>query len=216
MSQSNGETHSEFYESIKNSFTEVLNTVPHMKAEYPEIEFRFGVIHPTDNFFKADIPKEIFDKVFNIFSQSGEWHKKESMRSTDYFIKDNRLTHCEKGYLYIKKKKLASSNFSNDDCGLDIRLSVASEVPVKIPKKYEKKLPSESECTFVRHKERYTFIYDVWKYDLTILSLSGNPEKKYEIEIEILNPKYTIYKYTIPYLTDMTIKKIKDVMSLIE
>lgn len=206
----------DFSKSIKNALGEVLMTIPQMKAEYPEIEFRFGIIHPTENFFQADIPKELFDKIFSALNGCNEWTSKENEKSTDYFVKDNRLTHCAKGYMFIKKKKLASTNFCNEDCGLDLRLSVASEVPVKIPKKYEKKVPADSECSLIRHKERYSFIYDVWKYDLTILSLPGNPEKKYEIEIELLHPKYSCYKYTPQYLCDMAMNQINGILKILE
>ena len=209
------EEESNFYTSIRKSIMEVLMTIPQMKAEHPEIEFRFGIIHPTQNFFQADIPKELFDQIFSKLDNSNEWSSKDYMKSTDYFIKDNRLTHCDKGYLFIKKKKLASTDFVNDECGLDMRLSVASEIPVKIPKKYEKKVPTQSECSLIRHKERYSFTYDVWKFDLTILSLPGNPECKYEFELELLNPKYTCYKYTPQYLTDNALYQIKNIMKII-
>ena len=139
----------DFYESMKLALIEALNAIPQMKAENPEIEFRLGLINPADDFFKADIPKELFDRLLSTFKYNNEWTHKETLQSTDYFIKD-RLTHCEKGYLYIKKKKLGSYNFSNNTGGLDVRLAVASEIPVKIPKKYEKKTPSETECTLKR------------------------------------------------------------------
>lgn len=205
----------DFYESMKLALIEALNAIPQMKAENPEIEFRFGLINPTDDFFKADIPKELFDRLLSVFKNNNEWTQKENLQSTDYFIKDNRLTHCEKGYIYIKKKKLGSYNFPNNTGGLDVRLAVASEVPVKIPKKYEKKTPAESECTLIRHKERFTFVYDVWRYDLTVLSLPGNPEKKFEFELELVDPKRACYKYNVNYLAETTISKIKNVIELL-
>ena len=206
----------DFYEPMNLALIEALNAIPQMKAENPEIEFRLGLINPADDFFKADIPKELFDRLLSTFKHSSEWTHKENLQSTDYFIKDNRLTHCEKGYLYIKKKKLGSYNFSNNTGGIDVRLAVASEIPVKIPKKYEKKTPSETECTLIRHKERFTFVYDVWRYDLTVLSLPGNPEKKFEFELELVDPKKAVYKYNVNYLATETISKIKNVIELLD
>ena len=201
-----------FYENIGKQFFSVLQTIPQIKSQYPEIELRFGKVKQKGNFI-SHIDKDYFFKLLNIFQQGSNWYYKQYSESDDYFRKNIRITKykCSENKIEcIRKIKLGSSDLHNDiDDQLDIRMSICTETPCDIPDDIDISMPLDSQnFDTIRLKKRHSFVYkNIWRYDFTIVN-----DEIYEIEIELIDPINTLKVYKESYLTDSLILKIQDVM----
>jgi len=170
-----------------------------------EIEFRLGIKFP-DKF-----SSNITEKYYNIIkkkldkSSSKGIFIKESSNSIDHFKNGIRKSITNDETIYITKKKLYTEDIVVDNSPMDIRISVSSEIPMTDFSKYFE------EGSFTRTKERNSYIYKSWKYDLTKIITSRNSldEITYEFEIEIID-------YNDEDLIDKSIKKIYEIISFIK
>lgn len=203
-----------FYENIGKEFFSVLQTIPQIKCEHPEIELRFGTLMDNGNFI-SHINKDEFFKILNVFKGGNSWSKTYCNETKDYFRRNLRMSQYEcndkKKIECIRKVKLGSSDIKNDEDKFDIRMSICTETPCEIPEDIDLSIPLDNQnFDTIRCKKRYSFIYkNIWRYDFTIVN-----KEIYEIEIELIDPMNTLKIYKESYLTDSLILKIKDIVEL--
>lgn len=180
-------------------------------TENLEIEFRLGFIE--DNTFDTDIQEEFYKKIQDVLESSSKF-KKESYITKDVFNSKGLRKSVDqrtKRETIIKKIKLCSLDFSFEGTPFDIRISFSQENP--------RKTFSGKDITHTRHKNRKSFIYDNWNYDLTTVSTEINSVKEeyHEVEIETNKPLNEIYDKTRPYeFIHSSFLKIRDLIRMCE
>lgn len=196
--------------SLENQFKVALETLPHMKTEYPEIELRLGKYDDKSKMFKSSLQKDVFDKILNLFKNGRCWESYTIVNNKDYFRSNLRLTKEGENFICIQKVKLGVSDIKYEN--LDVRLSISTETPCEIPNDIDLNKPLDDQnFDTIRTKERHTFNYkNIWKYDFTIVN-----NEIFEIEIELIKPKDAIKKYTISYLSESISMKINDLMQMV-
>ena len=200
------------YDKLHTQFKSTLDTIPHMKTSYPEVEIRFGYI--LGNSFQSSLPKHIFDNLLVMFQSSKTWSHTEVSSNKDYFRGNLRITpnkEKSKPPICIQKLKLGSCDFKNNDNEVDLRLSISTETPVQLPDDIEPDNIDKSEFDTIRSKVRYSFYYKgIWRYDFTIVN-----SDVFEIEIELVDPKTKVKIYQTQYLSDSLVLKVKDIIKQI-
>ena len=220
------------YKHIQSHLEQIFGNVQDMKTSYPEIEIRFGKIDNETKVFSTDVGYDRFNSILRtcLQTQSKCWSQIIGpVQSSDYFTDGFRLTeYCNqnKRFVKIQKQKLGVLNIQNDDNiedesanELDIRISVAAEIPSEIASSEESVPPEKTNYEFVRHKKRWTFVYKhIWQYDFTVVNIPDSVNKtvrtSYEIEMELIQPKNTVLVYTPQYLAHSAILKINDIICL--
>ena len=119
------------------------------------------------------------DQFYHTLKYLQELYKEENEFTIDYYIKDKRITKNGDNFYQTSKKTLVEPFFLNVD-GRELKFTIAKEELILLDKKYIKKYD------FFREKNRKKFIVGNFVLDLT--EVTRDREKKYEIEIEILNP----------------------------
>jgi len=186
--------------NLKNNLNNNLNNCL-------EIEFRLGIKFPDK--FSSNITEkyyEIIKKKLDKSSSKGIFIK-ECHNSIDHFKDNIRKSISDNNSIYITKKKLYNEDIQLNYSPMDIRISVSEEIPVLDTSKHFE------EGSFTRTKERNTYLFKNWKYDLTKITTSKNTldEITYEFEIEIIN-----IEDDIDNLVDKSIKKIYEIIEFIK
>ena len=129
-----------------------------------EIECRLG--WKPNNEFITDIGEKFFNSIVDVLNTSNVCTKK--VEHTDIYIYKNlRITtkHNSNDILKIeKKKKLKQIDLSLIGTPYDLRISVCQEIP-------SSETPNLYHCEKIRSKNRTTYEYKMWNYDLTRVNL---------------------------------------------
>lgn len=204
-------------QELHKAFKSTLETIPLLKAECPEIEIRFGKLNKgnSNNKFDSTLTKEVFDSLLVIFQSNKDWSHTNVTVSTDYFQGNSRLTYVNNSFYSIKKVKLGAMDIEHDDkTNYDMRLSISTETPQEV-KDIERSTLNMSNYDTIRKKTRFTFHHkNIWQYDFTVVDTNG--EIRYELEIELINPKACIQVFTINYLCDSLICKVNDIGNMVK
>lgn len=167
---------------LLNELTRVIDT--YRNVPNVEIELRLGF--SNERGFRACVGKKCFDKIQSVLEQSKAM-KQLPLEVSDVYthrvLRRVTVTSPKQSTVVHKKKKLEIVDFSAPGTPFDIRLSVCQEIPVPTNNK-------EDWC-FLRNRQRTTFSYKMWNYDLTECTLSKPVDeytdhvKSYEVELEL-------------------------------
>jgi hypothetical protein len=201
-----------FEECFSDAIVKILPYFDKYKEEENlEVEFRLGYI--DDNSFDTNVQEEFYQKIQETLEKSNSF-KKDTFITEDTFNsrgKRKSVDQRTKKETIIKKEKLCSLDFHFEGTPFDIRVSFSREVP--------KNKFSGKDVTYTRQKNRKTYIYKNWNYDLTVVSTEVNTveEKYYEVEIEANKELSQIYKETRPYeFIHSTLLKLRDLVRMCE
>lgn len=152
-----------------------------------EIEARLG--YYKDNKFNPDIGEEMYTNIMIMLNSGSFVHTREV---TEVFFQKNNQRVIKKDDTYVKqtKKRLSNNTFSIKNCPIAFRVSCSQESE---PKK------SRAARAYIQKilKERDSFIYNMWSFDLT--KITCNNEITYQFELE--------YKYDlVQHLENLSIK----------
>ena len=151
-----------------------------------EIELRLG--KKNRNLFDTNLGEEKFKKIKEALDNFQTWEKVTHSNITSYFHKEYRYDYNEDSdeASTIIKKKLIKTDFVLPDQPLDVRLSIAQEIPQPDFN------VEDIEMEYVRNKIRTSYIRKNLSLDLT--EVTGNPDdmddesdKSYELEMEIID-----------------------------
>jgi len=153
-----------------------------------EIEFRLGIKFPDK--FSSNITKRIYDIILNKFEKSylKGIFKKDLHNTVDYYINSNRLSvNLDTNECVLCKKNKIFTRDVNIDGPMDVRVSVSIEDTTEIIACDKTEYITNYQIK--RTKERITYVYKEWNYDLTIITQEKNKliETNYEFELEINN-----------------------------
>ena len=157
----------------------------HNDQEHTEVEIRLGKFNGT--FFDTNVGKDSFDRILKSLQQYDGW---EEVRTTacDVFYHDAagiRLSVDEKtgDQTMVQKQKVYHEDFQEFSAPLDVRFSIAKEVPVTGDYEMDRK----------RAKHRQSFVRKNLSIDMTISSgdavdKDAEDPNHYQIEMEIIDP----------------------------
>lgn len=167
----------------------VDKTLPHFErhndAEHVEVEIRLGKFNGA--FFDTNVGKGAFDTILAGLKQYDGWEQVQSS-TCDVFYHDAggiRLTVDEHTgeQTMVQKQKVYTEDFQEFSAPLDVRFSVAREVPIT----------GEYEMDRKRTKQRQSFVRKNLSIDMTVSSgdavdKDAEDPNHYQIELEIVDP----------------------------
>jgi hypothetical protein len=142
-----------------------------------EIECRLGTM--TNNGFIPGVSYNSFIKIKHVLDNSTKWNETHSRITKDVIVGRYRNTYdTDDNVSCICKQKIRHFD------SVDMRACVNFESPCDIVK--------ETPDAVLRSKERSSYIYGIWRYDLT--SAMTNGRQSYEVELELFDiPKVKSY-----------------------
>lgn len=178
-----------------------------------EIEIRFGWFDRIKKKFNSDIHEKYYGLLKNMFDNSSIWDRTKNTQTKEYITKSGyRVIFDNKGKKLqtFKKVKLENIDVYVSHSPFDIRISICKETPL---------FHKENLWTHVRHKNRDSYSYKMWSYDLTKVYVPTeyirdpyiDTNYTYEFEIEY-KPVYTTSDSN--YLSTSICMKIKDMLSI--
>jgi len=176
-----------------------------------EFEFRFGKIN--NKFFDTNVGEELFHKILRGLEKYKGWEDVRQTRTSVYSKDDIRMIIDEdtEEETFMKKKNIFKNNFNLSQKVLDFRFSLSTETSIP-------SLESEDQIMdTVRTKNRTSFIRKNLSIDMTIVTgdpsdLDCEDEARYEIELEIIDPKNVKDRNELFNL----VQKVFDVLKIVE
>ena len=146
-----------------------------------EIEFRLGSVMRFDDKtrFTPGIRQEAWSKLKAHLDGAECWE------STHHGVVEDRIAGGVRmtGDTCIQKRKVWSYDF-DDGTSYQIRASIAVESPVAHPKAAVR--------PYVRRKERFSYVWKCWRYDLTHVTSNSlddlDADGTFEVELEFWDP----------------------------
>lgn len=179
-----------------------------------EIEFRFGWFDRISKRFTSDIDEHFYESILKTLESFYDWDNYFTKKTKEYYTKDKIRIIVENGKI---KKKMIKTNLKKfdiyiDGCPYDIRFAINQEKETQ----YEGKTWS-----FIRIKERKSFFYKMWRYDITKVytptTFISNPyidsNYSYEFEIEYIPNNL---EFDNDYLSESIILKLQDILGVPE
>jgi hypothetical protein len=175
---------------------------------FVEYEVRLGTFSTK---FDSCIDKRYFEKIKNALDL-GNWKRIAELKTTEYIKDSLRLTNESGHESVILKENVKKKDLTLNDSPFDIRLSINQEFKLN---SYTKSFNKNE--TIVRNKQRWSFISDNFKYDLTIVNqnINGISTIRHEIEFELLVNTNTL-TWTSEYINDFIECKIYDLVNIVE
>jgi len=181
------------------------------RVQDAEFEFRFGKIN--NNFFDTNVGEELFHTILRGLEKYNGWEDVRQTRTSVYSKDDIRMIINEDTdtETFMKKKNIFKQNFNLSQKVLDFRFSLSTETSIP-------SLDSEDQVMdTVRAKNRTSFIRKNLSIDMTVVT--GDPsdmdceeEARYEIELEIIDPKNVKDRNELFNL----VQKVFDVLKIVE
>jgi hypothetical protein len=195
-----------------------------------ELEARLGYINPTDSTFKPGVSSDKFDAILTAFTVCSSWHSVTDFReSWDVFYKtpDNRILrttttgehveHCEKTKLDNVSMCASGCKVNATGDAVDIRVALARERLV-----LSKDVPHNVEPQLVRVKQRKSFHWGAWRWDLsriwegaTLLEVDAHRAShapRYEVEVELAKAEQYLSGQSVGHAAASLLLKLRDIV----
>ena len=180
-----------------------------------EVEFRIGYLEEDDNnqYFNSFVSKDFFTKIMNVLKTSKSWVSEDRKITKDYFDNDMRLSiDCNGKKTCIKKQKICVIDFTFDGTPFDIRVSFSKEIPI-LESLFKPKNPK---TVYNREKDRMSYKYKTWTYDITSVKTVENTVEDVVFEIELEADLTSLNKMSTSYFIHSSLLKIKDIVGMCE
>lgn len=209
----------------------------HAFAPNHELEVRLGKVLKRPRRFEPGVSANMFYKIVEGLRSFQAWENEAVTRDTDYICGEKRLRMYEDPGMpaeLVTKRSLMSLDVTALGSSFDFRFSIAKEKNLAATQQDIASITANAK--HVRHKERMTFAYKVWLFDLTIVRAQGgvplapsddcfedtseerNGGRVYEVEIDFSNLASKVKKnsFNAMRLADSTILKFFDLMNFVE
>ena len=205
-------TKSDFFDELKPGIDSLSSLISeHKKKDNIEIEIRLGQIQ--FNSFKSGLgSKDFFNKIKNTLDSAKCWDKIVNNKHEELCLNGLRRTTLFNGKKVmknqcIKKERLININFEYSGTPYDLRISVSKEIPTDDKIKLG--------TGILRKKNRFSYYYNDYVIDLTIVEQidNGVSETNYELEIEFINLKNNV---SDKYRAHSGLLLIRDVINMCE
>jgi len=160
---------------------------------HPGMEYKFesAVSQKHFMFFKTVLNEMYARSQVNTTGATKIWYN--TSEQTDIFCKTSRITYeKDKVTRCLRKTRLGDLDVFSPNSSLDFRISAKREV--------ETELPQNTVWHLERRKQRISYMYSIWRIDITVVveSYPGKGKRKrrnqpkYEAEIECCNMNYLV------------------------
>lgn len=170
------------------SVAECLQTHIAAEGDKLELEFRIGetVLSRGRSTFNSHLSEMAYLRILDRLSKGKGMHKAETKKS-ECICFESTKTRCENG-IWSSKSKLVEFTSANQkgQPGPDVRIAMSRELIFPAPS------TNPSGKRVIRIKERTSFTYKMWRFDLTKVTQDGTT--KYEAEIELVTSPDIISK----------------------
>jgi hypothetical protein len=244
---STDETSEEFEDVIKRASEEITQIVSKNPDLNYELEFRLGYLEP--NRFNANISDMFFNKIKSTLSSSSVFKKTnnsytDTIKNVKILGKNSKVRHSTLDNKYIVKDRLMCIDVTCANSPFDFRICLSTEKVINekaekingqfghpVDKSIDNVIDNNSDEDsdnesdddegFQRHKERSSFLYKHWSWDLTIVSSGSSNSNRnklsasdYEVELEVIDigNKMT----DLEYILESSLMKIKDLIKMCE
>lgn len=202
----------DFYNEIKTAIDYLSSLIYEYKnKDNIEIEIRLGQIQ--FNKFKSGLgSKEFFYKIKKNLDTAKCWNKVNNNKHEEICFNGLRRTTVFNGkkimkHQCIRKEKLINKNFEYKGTPYDLRISLSKEIPT------DEKI--KTGLGILRKKDRYSYYYNDYIIDLTIVEQieNGVSELNYELEVELINLKNNV---SDKYRAHSSLLLIRDFINMCE
>lgn len=202
-----------------------------------ELEVRIGKLYEKPRRFESGVSANMFGKILESLRSCQTWEDESIINHVDYFHGDKRLRVYDDPGIppeIVSKRSLLSMDVQALGSPFDFRFSVSKEKAINASERDIAEIMEKVKT--VRYKERITFAYKVWLFDLTVVksqnmeppapsddcfddtSEERNGGRLFEVELEINNVAGKLEKtaHNAFYLADSTLLKLFDIMNFVE
>lgn len=191
----------------------LTHTLRHHPLASVELEFRVGRVIGKN--FVPGVPQQAWDSVYRALKTSANFQPLPVIETLERIFPTSgvKIVHCAATNTrhYNTKHRLVAEDPPSEN-PWTVRGSLALEtVTAKEPH-------ALSGDTFIRRKQRHSFLYECWSFDLTKV-VSSHPDQMdndditYEIEVE-LKDQNAFFKYTIDHIVTWGYSIANDVMNV--
>lgn len=163
-----------------------------------ELEAKIGT--QTHNGFLPGVTEQQFYILKSEMDKSKAWNSTSFTKSTDVMRDSVRNIYENDKIHAIHKVKIDTFDFDY------FRISASEEKPC------EPFNDSIGSCVSTRKKERWSYFYKMWRYDLT--KVIQNNDIKYEVEVELFDIALAC-QHNTDYLTKSLLHKLKQIKDTI-
>lgn len=178
-----------------------------------EIEFRLGW-KGLSTTFSSDIGNFFFDNIKFQLNSCQHWDNVFSHKCHDVHFNNVRKSVFNDHVTYVKKESLFVHDYPLLNSPYDLRISVCKEIPLSVDFHHH-----DNNITFSRLKNRSSYIYKMWSYDLShnivddiFLDNTCYHNNHFNFEIEYIHDHSQCYDNE--YLTVSIISKIFDIVNI--
>ena len=179
----------------------------HQSLPNLEVELRLG--KKNGNMFDTNIGEQKFMAIKNAMDNFKGWEQVKQSSTSSYFSNGKRCDYndeTEESSTIVKKKVVKIDHVLNNE-PLDIRFAISQEIPTD---------EFDDSAEYMRQKNRISYIRKNLSIDLTKVTgdcedMDDESEDKYEVEMEIIDPKKVTSKkelYNIIYKIQCILKTL--------
>ena len=204
------------FDNLKDSINKIEEMVNKYKNyDHLEMEFRLGFIEEDENNkeFNTDIGECFKEKIGKVLETCKEWSVKERIRIKDYIVNNKRLSIDPNGNKKcIRKEKLCKLDFRFEGTPFDIRVCFSQEIPITI-----EDFKKEKKNYYIRQKDRMSYKYKTWIFDITEVRLEDNTVETINCEVELeCNLLESLESKSSKYIVHSSLLKVKDLINMCE
>jgi 2-polyprenyl-3-methyl-5-hydroxy-6-metoxy-1,4-benzoquinol methylase len=163
-------------------------------SDNKELEVRFGKFDNQGK-FTSNIDIYTFYKIKNILSENTSYKQEHIITKEEHFTNVKKITNLnDNSVYYLQKKRISKIDITD----YNIRIALSNE---KIVNKFDE---LHDNISFTRNKDRYSFIDQNMKIDMTIIDLGD--KKEFELELEVIQsdtPKDILFKALMHKTNDL-------------
>lgn len=195
-----------------------------------ELEARLGYINPMNNSFQPGVSEAKFDTILTAFTVCSSWHSvtdfveswdvmyKVGQRNVRTTTTPDGVEHCEKDKLESVSMCASGNKVNATGDAVDIRVALAREKLV-----LSKELIHNVHPQLVRVKQRKSFCWGAWRWDLTrvwegatLMEVDANratQPPRYEVEIELVKCDDYLAKHSAEHTAASLLLKLHDIVT---
>ena len=190
----------------------IAHTLRHHPLTHVELEFRVG--RRIGKNFVPGVPQQAWNTVFQTLQTSEAFEELPVLETLERVYPNGvKIVHCAAHNTrhFNTKHRLVAEDPDND-APWCVRGSLALETVS------ETEPPGLTGSTYIRRKQRHSFLHSGWSFDLTKV-VSSRPDQMdnddivYEIEIELKNHD-TFFMYTVDHIVSWGYSLAQQVMTL--
>lgn len=194
--------------SMDGMYRSLRDTIHRHGPECVEFEYRLGT--QVINKFLPGVSRESWDLLKRSFDAATCWGSKHHSVTTEHILRDKKLVDKPTPH-FVDKKRVSHHDVAHG--------THVIRAAVSLERTSESNTPCKDPVMFVRHKDRYSYVWQCWRYDLTRVKSNApedldNENDIYEVELEFYDPM-NYYLVPMPEIPKWGLDIMRDVSALV-